>query len=78
MENRPDYPALRVGDLQVIGEVVKPVGEDTYLPAGYDTYLYVRRGAARCFLSCDSEKVCCTSALYVFCRFHMYYEAFII
>ena len=43
MENRPDYPALRVGDLQVVGEVGKPVSEDShYMPAGYDTYINVR------------------------------------
>jgi len=31
VEGRPDYPTLRVGDLQVVGEVGKPEGYDAYL-----------------------------------------------
>ncbi len=31
VEGRPDYPTLRVGDLEVVGELGKPDEYDTYL-----------------------------------------------
>ncbi len=46
MEGRPDYPTLRVGDLQVVGELGKR--------EGYDTYLNVRYW---CFWFLNDEKV---------------------